>query len=72
MPSVVRYLENGEVIVGYEALEEVVNDAENTFSSTKRIIGKTMEEIFEPKKQIKEKKGKKEKKSNLIIYYKKK
>ena len=45
LPSVVRYLGNGETVVGKEALAAQKTDPQNTVSSTKRLIGRTLSEI---------------------------
>ena len=45
LPSVVRYLGNGETVVGKEALGAQKTDPQNTISSAKRLIGRTLSEI---------------------------
>ena len=45
LPSVVRYLENGDVVVGKEAYEAAILDPHNTISSVKRFIGRDVNEI---------------------------
>ena len=45
LPSVVRYLGNGETVVGKEALTAQKTDPQNTVSSAKRLIGRTLSEI---------------------------
>ncbi|MBQ9600923.1 MAG: Fe-S protein assembly chaperone HscA, partial [Neisseriaceae bacterium] len=45
LPSVVRYLENGEKIVGKAALAQQKLDPHNTISSAKRLIGRKLTEI---------------------------
>ena len=45
LPSVVRYLGNGETVVGKEALGAQKTDPQNTVSSAKRLIGRTLSEI---------------------------
>ena len=45
LPSVVRYLGNGETMVGKEALAAQKTDPQNTVSSAKRLIGRTLSEI---------------------------
>ena len=45
LPSVVRYLGNGETIVGKAALDAQKTDPQNTVSSAKRLIGRTLSEI---------------------------
>ena len=45
LPSVVRYLGNGETVVGKEALAAQKTDPQNTVSSAKRLIGRTLSEI---------------------------
>ena len=45
VPSVVTYLENGEVLVGREALANFSENPENTVYSAKRFFGKTYTEL---------------------------
>lgn len=45
LPSVVRYLENGDVIVGQAAQDSQLNDIENTISSAKRLLGRGIGDI---------------------------
>lgn len=45
LPSVVRYLPDGGVHVGYEALEESAGDALNTISSVKRLMGRGLKDV---------------------------
>ncbi len=45
LPSVVRYLENGQIIVGTEAKKAQLDDAHNTISSAKRLLGRGVEDI---------------------------
>ena len=45
LPSVVRYLGNGETVVGKAALAAQKTDPQNTVSSAKRLIGRTLAEI---------------------------
>ena len=45
LPSVVRYLGNGETVVGKEALAAQKTDPQNTVSSAKRLIGRTLSEL---------------------------
>lgn len=45
VPSVVRYLSDGNTIVGKQALEQQKLDPQNTVSSAKRLIGRTLPEI---------------------------
>lgn len=45
LPSVVRYLEDGEIIVGKEADASASIDPHNTISSVKRYIGRNVSEI---------------------------
>ena len=47
VPSVVTYLENGEVLVGREALASFSDHPENTVYSAKRFFGKTYAELGE-------------------------
>lgn len=45
LPSVVRYLEDGSVVVGWEALAAADADAKNTIFSAKRLIGRKCEDL---------------------------
>ena len=45
LPSVVRYLENGEVVVGKAAQDSQLDDIENTISSAKRLLGRGIGDI---------------------------
>lgn len=45
VPSVVAYLSNGSTIVGERARRQMVVNPQNTFSSVKRVIGKSMREL---------------------------
>ncbi len=45
LPSVVRFLPNGETEVGSTALENSFTDPENTITSAKRLIGRALEDI---------------------------
>ena len=45
LPSVVRYLEGGGRQIGFEALTEVANDPENTISSAKRFMGRSLADV---------------------------
>ncbi len=45
LPSVVRYLQNGETVVGHEAQSEQTRDAQNTISSVKRFMGRGVKDI---------------------------
>ena len=45
LPSVVRYLKNGDVIVGQEAQQSQLDDIENTISSAKRLLGRGVGDI---------------------------
>ena len=45
LPSVVRYLGNSETVVGKAALGAQKTDPQNTVSSAKRLIGRTLSEI---------------------------
>ncbi|MHB1950780.1 MAG: Hsp70 family protein, partial [Acidiferrobacteraceae bacterium] len=40
LPSVVRYLADGTVVVGHEALAAAVDDPLNTIASVKRLMGR--------------------------------
>ena len=45
LPSVVRFLPNGETEVGAAALENSFTDPQNTITSAKRLIGRALEDI---------------------------
>ena len=45
LPSVVRYLENGEVVVGQAAQDSQLEDIANTISSAKRLLGRGIGDI---------------------------
>ena len=45
LPSVVRYLPEGGVTVGWEAVREQAGDALNTVSSVKRLMGRGLKDI---------------------------
>ena len=45
LPSVVRYLENGDVVVGTEAKQALGTDLQNTIASAKRLLGRAVSEI---------------------------
>ena len=45
LPSVVHYAADGTVTVGAKALRDASNDAKNTISSAKRLIGRTMKDL---------------------------
>lgn len=45
LPSVVRYLPEGGVQVGCEALEAAAEDAANTISSVKRLMGRGLKDV---------------------------
>ena len=45
LPSVVRYMENGDVQVGQEALSNARVDPINTISSAKRLLGRGVEDV---------------------------
>ncbi len=45
LPSVVRYLENGDVIVGQQAKAAQLNDIENTIASVKRLMGRGISDL---------------------------
>ena len=47
LPSVVRYLEDGGVAVGYAAQAEQSNDPHNTIVSAKRFMGRSLADISE-------------------------
>ena len=45
LPSVVRYLSDGQVVVGAEALAAAITDPFNTIASVKRLLGRQVEEL---------------------------
>jgi hypothetical protein len=45
VPSIVGYSKKGEVIIGENARRQSITNPKNTFSSIKRIIGKSLKEI---------------------------
>ncbi len=45
LPSIVRYLPDGEVHVGWQAAAEQAADATNTISSAKRLIGRGLADV---------------------------
>ncbi|MGF6147656.1 Hsc66 [Kingella potus] len=45
LPSVVRYLSDGQIGIGHEALAEQPTDPLNTVSSAKRLIGRTLADL---------------------------
>lgn len=45
LPSVVRYLENGEVVVGHQAQAQQSRDPINTIVSVKRFMGRSLKDI---------------------------
>ena len=45
LPSVVHYLESGEVVVGKDAEDSACDDPHNTISSVKRFMGRDANEI---------------------------
>ncbi len=47
LPSVVRYLENGEIIVGHEAQAQQSVDPVNTIVSVKRFMGRSLKDIVD-------------------------
>ena len=53
LPSVVRYLEGGETVVGKEAEIAAVEDPHNTISSVKRYIGRNADEINSTSGEVK-------------------
>jgi molecular chaperone HscA len=46
LPSVVRYLENGETVVGLAAKDAAVSDPRNTLASIKRLLGRSKAEVL--------------------------
>jgi molecular chaperone HscA len=46
LPSVVRYLESGEVVVGQAAKDAAVSDPSNTLASIKRLLGQSKTEVL--------------------------
>jgi molecular chaperone HscA len=45
LPSVVRYMPDGEVVVGHEAQAQQSNDPVNTITSAKRFMGRSLKDI---------------------------
>jgi len=45
LPSVVRYMPEGKVVVGHTALAQQSNDPVNTIASTKRFMGRSLKDI---------------------------
>ena len=45
LPSVVRYLKDGSVVVGAEAISAARKDPQNTIVSVKRLMGRGMDDI---------------------------
>ncbi|HIO91287.1 MAG TPA: Fe-S protein assembly chaperone HscA [Leucothrix mucor] len=45
LPSVVRYLQDGSIVVGKEAKAAEVSDLNNTISSAKRLLGRGVDDI---------------------------
>jgi molecular chaperone HscA len=45
LPSVVRYMENGNVVVGSEAQAALGSDLKNTIASAKRLVGRAVSEL---------------------------
>lgn len=45
LPSIVRYLPEGDVEVGYDAARSVTHDAENTIVSVKRFVGRSRADL---------------------------
>ncbi|HLW05085.1 MAG TPA: Fe-S protein assembly chaperone HscA [Azoarcus sp.] len=45
LPSVVRYLPDGEIAVGADALKSAVADPRNTIASVKRFMGRGLEDV---------------------------
>jgi molecular chaperone HscA len=45
LPSVVRYLPNGEIAIGHEAQAQQSNDPSNTIVSVKRFMGRSLKDI---------------------------
>ena len=46
-PSVVHFLENGEVVVGQSALRVQITDPQNTITGIKRFIGRCLNEVMD-------------------------
>ena len=53
LPSVVRYLESGDIVVGKEAELSAIEDPHNTISSVKRFVGRNASEIDNSSGEIK-------------------
>jgi len=43
-PSIVSYLDNGEIVVGYEALRQLSSNPHNTIFNAKRFIGRSLQD----------------------------
>jgi molecular chaperone HscA len=51
LPSVVRYLDDGRVEVGYDAKHNQISDPFNTLSSVKRLMGRGLADLPEPQRR---------------------
>ena len=51
LPSVVRYLGDGRVEVGYDAKQNQISDPFNTLSSVKRLMGRGLADLPEPQRR---------------------
>lgn len=47
LPSVVRYLPDGEIVVGHEAQAQQSKDPSNTIASVKRFMGRSLQDIVD-------------------------
>jgi molecular chaperone HscA len=47
LPSVVRYLPDGQIAVGHEALAQQSKDPVNTIASVKRLMGRSLQDIVD-------------------------
>lgn len=45
LPSIVRYLEDGAAVTGYEARDQMVQDPLNTIASVKRLMGRGLDDV---------------------------
>ncbi len=52
LPSVVRYLTNGETVIGHAALAQQSSDALNTIASAKRLMGRGLADLSLVQQQI--------------------
>ncbi len=46
IPSIIHFGKQGEILVGHEAKKMLINDAENTIYSIKRLLGKSYKDVL--------------------------